>query len=142
MSFFVSCCSLCFKVYVVLCKYCYPSLFLFPFAWNTFFLLLILIQCVFRPEVSFLQPSYIWILFWGDIHLVTLCLLTDTFSPFKFTVIIENYVLIAILLIVFCSSFLFFFSLALFSCGLMTIFSIMIGFFSLSVCESVIDFDL
>ena len=100
MSFFVSCYSLSFKVYVVLCKYCYPSLFLFPFAWNTFFLLLILIQCVFRAEVSILQTSYIWILFLGDIHLVILCLLIGAFSPFKFIVIIDSYVLIAIFLIV------------------------------------------
>ena len=37
MSFFVSCNSLCFKVYFVSYKYCYPGFLFFPFAWNTFF---------------------------------------------------------------------------------------------------------
>ena len=110
MSFFVSCYSLCFKVYFVICKYSFLSLFLFLFSWNTFSLL-ILIQCVFRTEVSLLQTSYIWILFWGDIHLVILCLLIGALSPFKFTAIIDSYVLTVILLIVFLVIFTFFFNL-------------------------------
>ena len=58
------------------------------------------------------------------------CLLTGAFSPFK--VIIDGYVLTGILL--FCSSLLSPFSLALFPCDLMTIFStVWISFFCMGV---------
>ena len=74
------------------------------------------------------------------IHFAALCLLVGSFSPFTFNIIIDRYVLIVILLTVFwlfCSYF-FLSSFTLFPCDLMTIFIVMLGFFSL-FCVSVID---
>ena len=65
------------------------------------------------------------------------------FSTFTFKVIIDKYVLIAILLIVVWVFFVVFLvssSFALFLCDLMTIFSVMFGFLSLFVCVSLIGF--
>ena len=59
------------------------------------------------------------------------CLLIEAFSPFTFKVIIDRYVLIAILFIVFgslCNYFLFLSSFVLFPCDFMTIFSVIFGF--------------
>ena len=88
--------------------------------------------CVFRSEVvSYRQHIY------GSsfyIHSATLCLLTRAFSPFRFIVIIDRYALIVILCLVlgcFCSSFLFLYYFALFSCDLIIIFIVMFGFLSL-----------
>ena len=66
------------------------------------------------------------------IHSASLCLLVGEFNPFTFKVIIDMYVLIALLLIVLDLFLLIFsgplslglFSSLLFSCGLMTIFSV------------------
>ena len=97
------------------------------------------IQSLSEPleDITYMDPSF------GDIHPVTLCLFIGAFSAFIITVIIYSYILIAILLIallvVFVVLYLFIFVFQL-SCYLMTIFSIMIGFFSLSVCKSTIDF--
>jgi len=70
----------------------------------------------------------------------SLYILAAAFSPFTFNIIIDRYVLIVILLTVFwlfCSYF-FLSSFTLFPCDLMTIFIVMLGFFSL-FCVSVID---
>ena len=66
------------------------------------------------------------------IHTATLCLLTEKFSSFTFKVIIDKYVLIDILLLIFCFPFVapFSFSFALFFCGLVTFFSVMFRHFS------------
>ena len=39
VTFFVSCYGLCFEVYFVWYKYCYPSFFSCPFSWNSFSIL-------------------------------------------------------------------------------------------------------
>ena len=57
------------------------------------------------------------------IHSASLCLLVGVFSPLTFKVIIDMYVLIAILLTAL-DLFLLLFLLAFVSCGWMTIFSI------------------
>ena len=67
--------------------------------------------------------SFIWLL----------CVFIGAFSLFTFKLIIDRYVLIAILLIVFwlfCSSYLFLSSFVLSSCALMTSFSVMFVFLS------------
>ena len=75
------------------------AFFSFPFAWNTFFpspqsvCVSLDLKCV-----SCRQHIYGSCFF---IHSATLCLLIVSFSPFTFKVIIDIYVLIAILLIVF-----------------------------------------
>ena len=70
----------------------------------------------------------------GFLSIQSLCLLMGTFSPFTFNVIIDRYVLIAILLIVFGLFLLllvFLSSFSLFPCDLMTIVSAMFEFLSL-----------
>ena len=62
------------------------------------------------------------------IHSATLCLFIGAFSPFTFKVILHVYTLIAILLISKRRWFMFLSSFVLFSCGLMTVFSVMFGF--------------
>ena len=66
------------------------------------------------------------------IHTATLCLLTEEFISFTFKVIIDKYVLIDILLLIFCFPFVapLSFSFALFFCGLVTFFSVMFRYFS------------
>ena len=55
--------SLCFKVFFVKCKYCYPSFFSpFLFAWNIFFIPLLLVS------VSFILRICCWLLY----HFVSL----------------------------------------------------------------------
>ena len=88
--------GLCFEVYYVWFKYCYLSFFSCPFAWNAFF----------HPFALSLCMSFV--LRWVScrqhmcrscflIHLATLCLLIGAFNPVMFKVIIERYLLIAIL---------------------------------------------
>lgn len=100
------------------------AFFLFSFAQNIF--LHPFTFCVLTSEVSCRQHTDGSCLF---IHWDTY-LLTGKFSLFTLQVIINKYVLIAILLTVFwlvCSS-LFFSSLSLFLCGLMAFFSVMFRF--------------
>ena len=97
MTFFVPCYSLCFKVYFVWYKYCYPSFFLFPFTWNIVFIPSLTICVSFNLE--YLASS----LCTGAVLLIikpTLCLLIGALSPFTFTIIIDTYVIIVILSIV------------------------------------------
>ena len=110
--------------------------FLFPFAWSIFFHPVTFSLLVFlglKWVASCRQHTHVTCFF--SIHLATLCLLTGAFSQFTFKVIIDMYVLIAILLIVlwlFCSSSLFLsFSLVLFPCNLMSFFSVVTILFSL-----------
>ena len=98
-----------FKVYFVWYEYCYLSFLLISICmeylfWTPHF------QSVYVPrsEVGLLQIAYIWVLFL--IHVASLCLLVWVFNSFTCKVIIDTYVLIAILLIVldlFCRSFFF-----------------------------------
>ena len=78
------------------------------------------------------------------IHSATLCLLTGAFSPFTFKVIIDRYVLTAILWLAFGLFLYFYFVLSSFffllPCDLMTIFSVNMNSFLFCVCVSVIDF--
>ena len=85
-----------------------------------------------RSEVGLLKTAYIWILFLYPFS--QLCLLVGAFSPFTFKVIIDLYVLIAILLTIL-DLFLLLFFLLLFSCDLMTIFSVVFEFiFLICLC--------
>ena len=72
------------------------------------------------------------------IHSASVYLLVGAFSPFTFTVIIDMYILIAILLTFgFCFCSFFYPSLVLSSCGLMTIFSVVFELlFLICVCIS------
>ena len=70
--------------------------------------------CVPRNEVGLLKTAYIWVCFF--ILLASLCLLVGAFSPLTFKVIIDMYVLIAILLIAL-DLFLLLFFLSFFSCS-------------------------
>ena len=76
--------------------------------------------------------SRFFILFKYSIHPATLCLLVDIFNPFTFKVIINMYVLIAILLIfldIHCRSFpSLYSSFVLSPCDLMTVFNVMFVF--------------
>src|SRR3712207_3367697 len=91
---------------------------------------------VCRSEVCLLYAAYTWILFF--IQLATIWHLIGAFSPFIFKVAIDKYVFIAILplfLFLGCfsrSSQFLSFSLALFTCGLMAIFSNMLDLFCLT----------
>ena len=78
--------------------------------------------------MGLLKTAYIWVLFlYPFSQSVSFGL---AFSPLTFKVIIDMYVLIDILLLVwlcFCCSFFFPSSLVLSSCGLMIIFSVVFG---------------
>ena len=88
--------------------------------------------CVPESEVGLLKTAYIWILFLYPFS--QLCLLVGAFSPFTFKVIIDLYVLIAILLTIL-DLFLLLFFLLLFSCDLMTIFNVVFEFiFLICLC--------
>lgn len=84
---------------------------------------------VFRSELNLLFAAYTWLCrSYFFILAITLCLLTGEFRPLVFKLVIDRYVLIAILLmiafVVSCSSF---FSCSL-SLRLMTFFSAILGF--------------
>ena len=110
VSFFISCNPLYFNVYFVWYEDATPAFFCSPFAFNIFFHTL-----SFNLYVS-------WGLKWVScrqhiygsclcIHSASLCLLVGVFNPFTFKVIIDIYVPIAIVLIVwswYCRSFFFF----------------------------------
>ena len=88
MPFFVSCYSLCFKVYFVWYKYCYRGFFSFPFEWNMFLHLLTFSFCVSLDLKRVSCRQYIYgSCFW--IHSASVCLLVGAFNPFMFKVIIE-----------------------------------------------------
>ena len=95
--------------------------------------------CVPGSEVGLLRQHVYGVCF--CIHSASLCLLVGAFGPFTLKVIIDRYILIAIVIhcfgFVFCWSFFFLFPLVLFSCGLTTIFSVVFGLLVLiCVCES------
>ena len=64
--------------------------YLFPF--SHFYLF-----CVFSSEVNLFFVAYRCIF----VYLVTLCILIGAFSPLRFKVVIDRYVIISILLLVF-----------------------------------------
>ena len=101
VPFWVPFYGLCFEVYFVRYKYCYPALFSCLFAWNIFF----------QPFTFSLCKSFV--LRWVScrqhmcgscflIHSATLCLLIGAFNPFTFKVIIDRYLFIAILTLCTC----------------------------------------
>ena len=99
VSFFILLYGICFKVYFVDMSMATPT-FLFPFAWNSFFHPLTFNLCLcFAPRcVSYRQHIV------GSCILIqsaTLYALTGAFSPLTFKVIIDTYVFIAILNLVF-----------------------------------------
>ena len=111
-----------------------PAFFWFPFAWNIFFHPLTLSLYVFLDLKYFFCRQHIYRPCFC-IHSASLCLLVEEFyfligacNLFTFKVIINMYVLIAILFwICFYSSFFLPF-LFCFLCYLMTIFSVVCGF--------------
>ena len=100
VSFFVYCYSLCFKVCFVWYKYCYPGFLLISICMEYLFFYPLTFSLYVPLDlkwVSYRQRIY------GSyfcISSATLCLLVGAFSPFTFKVIIDRYILIAILLIV------------------------------------------
>ena len=127
------------------------SLFEYGYCYSSFLLISICTEylfpfCHFNLYVSldlkWVSCRHTWVLF--GIYLSSLCLLVATVNPFTFKVIINMYILIAILLIVldlFSQAFFFlpFLFCSLF-CNLMTKFSDKFGFFFLLVCASIVDF--
>ena len=116
ISYFVFCNSLCFKVYFVWYRYCYPGFLLIPCKQKTFFhFLTFSLYLSLDLKLVFCRPHIHGSSF--CIHLATLCLLIEAFHSFSFELITDMYVL-AILLIVFdcfCRSFLFLSPFLLFS---------------------------
>ena len=107
------------------------AFFVFPSAWNIFFhpFAFSLYMFLDLTWLSLIGSIYMWLFL---IHLATLCLLSGAFSQFTFKVIIDGYVLIATLLVVFwlfCSSLFLSFSFVLFLGDLMTFFSVTFSFF-------------
>ena len=91
VSFFVSCNSLCFKIYFSDMRIATPVFFSFPFAWNILFppLTISVYVSLGLKWVSCRQHIY------GSffhIHSASLCLLVGAFNPFAFKVIINMYV--------------------------------------------------
>ena len=122
-NIFVSFYSLCFKVYFVWYKDCYhQSLFMSVcMVWNTLFHPLTFSLCVTAVKwVSCRQHVYGSCCFYPFSHPI---FWIGTFIPFTFKVIIDRYVLTAILLVVFWL-FLLFFCVPFFSCDLVTIFTV------------------
>ena len=120
MSLSLSYNILYFKVYFDM-SIATPPFFWFLFAWNIFFHPLTFNLCVYVKWVSWQQHIY------GScfcIHSASLCLLVGTFSSLTLKVIIDTYVLIAILLTVL-DLFLLLFLLP-FSCSLLLCFDVYI----------------
>ena len=118
-----------FKIYSVWYKY---SIFCISFCMKYLFSSLCFQSIhVFRSHMTVSYRHHIHVTLFL-IHLATLCLLSGAFSQFTFKVIIDGYVLIATLLVVFwlfCSSLFLSFSLVLFPGDLMTFFSVTFSFF-------------
>lgn len=98
MPFFVFHYSLCFKVYSIWYEYIYTSLFIFICMESLHTFTFNLCVSLLLKWVSYRQHRD------GScflIHSTTLCLLIGEFSSFTFKVIIDRYVLIAILSVVF-----------------------------------------
>ena len=133
----LSCNGLYFKVYFVWYDYSYSS----------FLLICICMEYLFpSPYFVCMSLDLKWVscrqhVYRSSfcIHLASLCLQIGAFNPFTFKVIINIYVLIAILLLDFCRSFVPFF-LVLCSCDLMTIFVLCLDSFFFIVCICIIDF--
>ena len=89
--------SICFNVYFIECKYCYPRFLLFLLHEIPFSIPLLLV-CVYLMVLDGWQHIYE---FCFPIHSYspTLCLLVRAFKPFTFKLIIDRYVCSAILLI-------------------------------------------
>ena len=95
-SFFVYCYSLSFKDHLVRYMYCYPNyFFFFGFRFHGISQHFQSV-CVFSSEMILLQAAYILVLCY--IHSATIYLLIGAFSSFTFKVIIDKYVLSAIIL--------------------------------------------
>ena len=116
-----------------------PAFFWFPFAWNIVFHLLTfnLYVSVEVKWVSWRHHMY------GScfcIHSASLCLLVGAFSPFTFKIIIDMYVLIAILLtaldLFLLLSFHSFYPLVVWWLSLV----LYLSWFFLFVCVSIVDF--
>ena len=108
-----------------------PSLFLCLFSWNTF----CLFPCSLCVSLDLNWVScglgiHLLVL----IHLATLCVLVGSFSPFTFNIIIDRYVFIVIVLILWGLYLILFLCLALFCCDLLTIF---IAMFSVQLLSCV-----
>ena len=109
VSFLISCNLLHLRSILSYVRIATPAFFCFPFAWNIFFHPLTFSLYVFlgMKWVSCRQHIY------GScfcVHSASLCLLVGALNPFTFKVIIDIYVPIAILLIVwgwFCNFFFF-----------------------------------
>ena len=106
-TFLISCNVLYFKFHFVCYEYYYSSFLLLPICKEYIFPSSHFPStCVSKPEMGFWYTVYIEVLFY--IHLASLCLLVGTFNPFMFKVIIDIYVPVAIVLIIwgwFCRSF-------------------------------------
>ena len=115
--------DLCFKCILSHTSIATPTFLLFPFAWNIFFHPFTFSLCVslVLKWVSYKQQAHRSYF----IQSAILCLLIGSFSSLTFKTIIDRYVLIAIILLVFqlfCGSSLFFCSSSSYFPGILMIF--------------------
>ena len=84
-------------------EFFYPCFFVISICMKCLFHSLIFNLCVFSSEVSFLHVAYWRVRFLKkkNIQSATLFLLTGAFSPLTFKVVIDRYILVVILLLVF-----------------------------------------